>query len=145
MDYQRIFDREKHQRFYQALSDTYLDIIVLCTEFKDLLLSQKQPSVKRIFQPLSTSLNVHLDGAVARFRRHCEEVDKQTEVCHMIEAREARDLVKRNIEAAEARERCAANPLSKVGSTLMTKLAARQEKLVSQLSSTDHRSKHRRM
>lgn len=33
-DYQRIFDGQKHQRFTHTLSMAYLDIIILCTEFK---------------------------------------------------------------------------------------------------------------
>jgi len=39
------------------------------------------------------------------FRKHRKEVDKQAEVCHMIEEKEARELVIRNNEAAAARER----------------------------------------
>jgi hypothetical protein len=104
-DYQRIFDARKHQRFNQTLSVAYLDIIQLCTEFKTLLQAQKMSSVKRIFQPLSPTLNVHLEEALVRFRKHRKEVDKEAEVCHMIEEKEARDLVLRNSQAAEARER----------------------------------------
>ena len=40
-----------------------------------------------------------------RFRMHRKGVDKEAEVCHMIEAKEARDLVLRNSREAEARER----------------------------------------
>lgn len=40
-----------------------------------------------------------------RFRKHRKAVDKEAELCHMIEEKEARDLVVRNHEAAEARER----------------------------------------
>ena len=105
-DYQKIFDGQKHQAFAQALSIAYLDIIILCTEFKSLLLNQKNSSVKRLLQPLSSSLNRRLEEAVARFRKHRKEVDKQAEVCHMIEEKEARDLVLRNHAAAAARERC---------------------------------------
>jgi hypothetical protein len=50
-------------------------------------------------------LNAHLEEAVHRFREHRKEVDKEAEVCHMIEEKEARDLVLRNTAAAEARER----------------------------------------
>ena len=83
----------------------YLDIISLCTEFKTLLRDQKISSLKRIFQPLSPALNARLEEAVLRFRNHRKAVDKEAEICHMIEEKEARDLVVRNNAAAEARER----------------------------------------
>lgn len=104
-DYQRIFDSQKHQRFAHALSMAYLDIILLCTEFKSLLRIQRRSSVRRLFQPLSPALNSHLDDAIVRFRQHREAVDKEAAVCHMIEEKESRDLVLRNNEAAEARKR----------------------------------------
>jgi hypothetical protein len=111
-DYQRIFNPEKHQRFTQVLSVAYLDIVVLCTEFKNLLRNQKKSGVKRIFQPLSPALNSRLDEAVLRFRQHRKGVDKEAELCHMIEEKEARDLVVRNHAAAEARERGEDEPKS---------------------------------
>jgi len=104
-DYQRIFDREKHQRFAQTLSRAYLAIITLCTEFRTLLRAQSTSSIKRMLKPLSPALNAHLEGAVERFRQHRKEVDKEAEVCNMIEEKEARGLVLRNNAAAEARER----------------------------------------
>jgi hypothetical protein len=113
-DYQRIFDGTKHQRFTQALTSAYLDIITLCTEFTALLRNQKKSSMKRIFQPLSPALNYQFEDAVKRFRQHRKEVDKEAEVCHMIEEKEARDLVMRNKEAAEARERGMLSPRSSV-------------------------------
>ena len=61
--------------------------------------------MRRIFQPLSPALNVHFEDAVLRFRQHRKIVDKEAEVCHMIEEKDARDLVVRNHAAAEARER----------------------------------------
>jgi len=104
-DYQRIFDSVKHQRLTQALSTAYLDIISLCTEFKTLLRGQKSSTAKRLFQPLSPALKIHLEEAVLRFRQHRKAVEKEVEICHMIEEKEARDLVLRNNAAAEARER----------------------------------------
>jgi hypothetical protein len=95
----------KHQRFSQALAATYLDIIVLCTEFRNLLLSQKKSTVKRLLQPISPALNSHLEEGIVRFRNHREQVENEAEVCHMIEEKLARDLVLRNHEAAKARER----------------------------------------
>jgi hypothetical protein len=46
-----------------------------------------------------------LEDAVLRFRQHRKVVEKEAEICHMIEEKEARDLVVRNNAAAEARER----------------------------------------
>jgi len=82
----------------------YLDIISLCTEFKTLLRNQKISSLKRIFQPLSPALNARLEEAVLRFRNHRKAVDKEAEICHMIEEKEARDLVNAAAEARERRE-----------------------------------------
>jgi hypothetical protein len=104
-DYQRIFDVQQHQRFMQALAATYVDIIFLCTEFKTLLRNQKTSTVRRFLHPLSPTLNARLDEALERFRKHRKAVDKEAEVCHMIEEKKARDLVLRNTVAAEARER----------------------------------------
>jgi hypothetical protein len=95
----------KHERFSRALAAAYLDIIILCSEFRTLLQSQKKSTVKRLLQPISPALNSHLDEAITRFRNHRKEVEKEAEVCHMIEEKQARDLVLRNHEAAKARER----------------------------------------
>jgi hypothetical protein len=70
-----------------------------------LLRNQRKSAAKRIFQPLSPTLKVHLEDAVLRFRQHRKVVEKEAEICHMIEEKEARDLVVRNNAAAEARER----------------------------------------
>ncbi|RDW62396.1 hypothetical protein BP6252_11829 [Coleophoma cylindrospora] len=127
-DFQKIFDVQKYQRFNQALAAAYLDIIVLCTEFRTLLQDQKKSTVKRLFQPVSPALNSHLQEAIVRFRNHRKKVEKEAELCHMIEEKEARDLVLRNTEAAKARER-----------------ESRQKRLISQISTIDYQYKHRRM
>lgn len=88
------------------MSKAYLDIITLCTEFSTLLQGQNKSFLKRIYKPLSSALNSRLEEAVVdKFRKHKKEVDKEAEVCHMIEEKEARDLVLRISAAAEARER----------------------------------------
>lgn len=148
-DYQRIFDGQKHRRFTQAVSTAYLDIIVLCTEFKDLLRSQKKSALRRVLQPLSPALNEHLQEAVARFRQHRKEVDKEAEVCHMIEEKEARDLVLRNNAAAEARERgmyrASYSEFDNRTNVFRKIIAAKRERLLSQLSTIDYQYKNRRM
>ncbi|KAH6684268.1 hypothetical protein B0J14DRAFT_572528 [Halenospora varia] len=127
-DYQRIFDGEKYLRLTHAISTAYLDIIVLCTEFTRLLRGHEKSHVKRFFQPHSPALNSHLDQAISRFREHRKTVEKEAEVCHMLEQKEARDLVLRNEALAKARER-----------------EARRSHLVSQVSNIDYQYKHRRM
>lgn len=94
-----------HPRLNHLLSLAYLDIIVFCTECKKSMSALQRSSVKRIFQPLSPALNTQLDDAVQRFRTHRKLVDKEAEVCHLIEEKQNRDLVQRNEEIARARER----------------------------------------
>jgi hypothetical protein len=36
-DYERTFDREKHSRLVQALSNVYFDIIFLCMDLRKLI------------------------------------------------------------------------------------------------------------
>ncbi|KAF4638043.1 hypothetical protein G7Y89_g25 [Cudoniella acicularis] len=136
-DYQRIFDSKKHGRLTQTLSAAYLDIITLCTEFKALLQSQKKSSMQRIFKPLSPSLNASLEGALERFRKHRKEVEKEAELCHMVEASQARDLVLRNNEAAEARERGTSNqPPAGCGKSVLTSSLVDQQLLPQSSSNT---------
>lgn len=87
-DYERIYDTRKHQRLTQALSNAYLDIIVLCTEWRKLLSEQKTSSLKRLFKPLSS--NKTFDEAVERFRQHREAVREEAKICHQIENAEHR-------------------------------------------------------
>ncbi|KAK6595738.1 hypothetical protein H4I96_10057 [Botrytis cinerea] len=72
-DYQAIFDQQKHPKFTQTLSAAYLDIIVLCLNFKSILTGQKSSFVKRLRSPLSTSLGEQLDNAVQTFKEHPKE------------------------------------------------------------------------
>jgi hypothetical protein len=104
-DYQRTFVEEKHRRFTEALSEAYLDIIILCNEFRNLLHGQKKSAVRRAFQPQSSVLNAHLDQAVTRFREHRKTVEKEAELCHMLEEKEHRELVQRDRAFAKAKER----------------------------------------
>jgi len=61
--------------------------------------------MKRIMTPMSSKLNTQLEEAILHFRQHRKTVEKEAQVCHMIEEKEMRDLVLRNSEAAKARER----------------------------------------
>ncbi|PMD18939.1 hypothetical protein NA56DRAFT_576182, partial [Hyaloscypha hepaticicola] len=104
-DYQRIFNGRKHQRLTEALSTTYLDIIIICTEFRGFLRAQRKSVVKRVLQPQTPAINAHIENVLDRFRKHRKSVEKEAEVCHMIEEKESRDLVLRNNALAEAKER----------------------------------------
>ncbi len=95
----------KHQRLTQALSTAYLDIINICTEFQELLRVQRKSVFKRVLQPQTPTVNAHLEDVLDRFRKHRKSVEKEAEVCHMIEEKESRDLVLRNNALAEAKER----------------------------------------
>lgn len=101
---QRIFDPQKHHRLMTALSNSYLDIILLCIRFQTILKSQRKSKLARVFQPLSPALNAELDDAVKRFRDHRKMVEKESEIAHMIEEADARAMVEIN-KKAELRKR----------------------------------------
>ncbi|KAK0118571.1 hypothetical protein ONS95_007457 [Cadophora gregata] len=118
-DYERIYCREKHQRLTQALSNAYLDIIELCTQFRKTILEQKTSSLRRLLKPVS--LDRQFDEAIERFRQHKKSVDEEARVCYMIEAAE-----KRNEEL-----------------TLFA--AERKRRLLSRLSTVAFEHKHRKL
>ncbi|TGO62599.1 hypothetical protein BOTNAR_0111g00170 [Botryotinia narcissicola] len=127
-DYQAIFDQEKYPKFTQSLSAAYLDIIILCSDFKNILAGQKSSFVKRMRSPLSTSLGAQLDNAVQKFREHRKAVESEAKMCHYIEAKESREL--------ELRER------------MRTKEQERRDRLrriISRMATVDCSSKHRRL
>jgi hypothetical protein len=102
-DYERLFSFNTHPRFAEALSATYLDIIHICIDFKRSLQEQKASRLKRAFLPLSSSANAHFDDAVTRFRTHRKTVEKEADLCHMIEFKESREMVLREKIEAETR------------------------------------------
>ena len=118
-DYERIYNRSKHQRLTKALSDAYLDIIVLCTQFRKTIREQKTSSVRRIIKPLS--LDRQFDEAIERFRQHRQTVEEEARACHMIEAAEERDA------------------------QLVLLAAERRTKLLWKLSKVDCRHRHRKL
>lgn len=73
------------------ISNTYLDIIELCFDFRKLLQEQKTSSLKRILKPIS--IDGKFEEAIQRFREHRKIVDKEAQLCHMIEAAETKALV----------------------------------------------------
>jgi hypothetical protein len=70
-----------------------------------LLRAQRKSVVKRVLQPQTPAINAHIEDALDRFRRHRKSVEKEAQVCHMIEEKESRDMVLRNNALAEAKER----------------------------------------
>jgi hypothetical protein len=95
-DYQRVFSHAKHPRLSEALAVAYLDIIELCMEFRSMIKEQQKHPLKRVVQPLSSGVDQKLKDAETRFRAHRKTVEKEAEVCNMIEAAEVRDVVLRD-------------------------------------------------
>jgi hypothetical protein len=65
-------------------------------EFRSMIKEQQKNPLKRIIQPLSFSVDQKMKDAEARFRAHEKSVEKEAEVCNMIEAAEARAVVLRD-------------------------------------------------
>jgi hypothetical protein len=95
-DYQRAFSHAKHPRLGEALAQAYLDIIELCMEFRSMIKEQQKNPLKRVIQPLSSGVGQKLKDAETRFRAHRKTVEKEAEVCNMIEAAEVRAVVLRD-------------------------------------------------
>jgi hypothetical protein len=95
-DYQRIFLHANHPRLTEALIMTYRDIIELCMEFRTMIRAQQKNVMKRVVHALSSSYDQKLKDAESKFRTHRKNVDKEAEVCHMIEAAEARAVMIRD-------------------------------------------------
>jgi hypothetical protein len=115
-DYERIYDLQKHARLTQALSNAYLDLIVLCTQFRAIIRDHQTSKIRRIFKPLS--INHQADDAIKKFQRHRKEVVKEADICHSIEAAEERD------------------------NRIMLAAAQRRQKLLSRLSSVSCTQRH---
>jgi hypothetical protein len=98
-DYERIFDAQKHQRLTEAISNVYLDIIVICTEIRKSIQEQSKSSLNRFLKPLC--LDTELDDAIERFRNHKILVNEEAQTCHMIEAAKAREIIIANQELQE--------------------------------------------
>jgi hypothetical protein len=111
-DYERIYNGEKHKRLTQALSNAYLDIITLCSEFRKTIRGQRNSKVRRILKPLA--FDKEFDEAIDRFRQHRQNVEDEARTCHMIEAAEQRDA--QLVLFAEERRRSLLARLSKIDS-----------------------------
>ena len=95
------------------MSSAYLDIITLCSEFRNTIREQKTSKLRRILKPLA--FDKQFDEAIERFRRHRQNVVKEAETSHMIEAAEQRDA--QLVLFAEERRRKLLARLSQVDST----------------------------
>lgn len=60
-------------------------------------------ALKRILKPLE--LDTELEEAIQKFRDHKETVEKEAEICHMIEAKEARAIILANKELQEREQK----------------------------------------
>lgn len=118
-DHERISNREKHQRRTQAISNAYLEIIILCTQFCKTIREQRQSSLRRYLKPIW--LDRQFDEAVERFRKHKRNVDEEAKICHMNVAAEARN------------------------DELIPAASERQHDILSRLSRLDYHYKHRKL
>ncbi|EPE30309.1 hypothetical protein GLAREA_13032 [Glarea lozoyensis ATCC 20868] len=118
-DYERIFDGTRHKRLSETLAAAYLEIIILCTQFRKSLRAQKTSTVRRIFKPMS--LDSEFDDAIERFCRHKESVEAEARVCDMIEASEQRKA------------------------QLILLSAERRRKILDKLSSPNHNQRHKKL
>lgn len=84
---------------------SYIKIIELCMDFKQTLRDQKSSSWKRALHPLSTGKSTRFEDAIAIFKKQSHLVEKEAQICHMIEEKNSRELVLRNEELAEMRRR----------------------------------------
>lgn len=82
-----------------------MDVIEICSDFKNVLRHQRVSRIKRTFQPLSASGNLKFDEAILKFRNHRKAVEKEAEISHMIEEKKSREMVLRDRQAAEMRMR----------------------------------------
>jgi hypothetical protein len=103
--YQNIFDPSKYPNFAEKLSAAYLEVIEQCMKFRKVLLGQKFSFLKRVMQPLSSSMRSNLDQAVDNVRERRKAVEKEAHICHMIEAKQTQELVIRNDLLRRAKDR----------------------------------------
>jgi hypothetical protein len=73
-------------------------------EFRSMIKEQQKNPLKRIIQPLSASVDQKLKDAEKRFRAHRKTVEKEAEVCNMIEAAELRAVVLRDKKLRQLQE-----------------------------------------
>lgn len=70
-------------------------------EFRGMIKAQQKNVLKRVMQPLSSSVEQKFKDAEARFRAHKKTVEKEVETCHMIEAAEERAIALRERQLQE--------------------------------------------
>ncbi|KAG9232011.1 hypothetical protein BJ875DRAFT_497845 [Amylocarpus encephaloides] len=97
--------RRKHPRLNEALVVTYLDIIEICLELKTVITAQQKNPLKRMVQSSSSDLDRKFKDVEARFRVHRKTVDREADVCHMIEAAESMEVVKRDRHLQELNDK----------------------------------------
>jgi len=67
--------------------------------------AQQKNVLKRVMQPLSSSVEQKFKDAEARFRAHRKTVEKEAETSHMIEAAEARAIALRDSQLQELKDK----------------------------------------
>ena len=91
--YEKLFSN--HERLVQALSEVYVDILKFCTDAKAVFRKGGRPFVsnfgiasKLLWKPFAQQFGKVMDD----FREHRKKVEKEADISHMIEAKQARDL-----------------------------------------------------
>lgn len=100
-NYQRLFgDCLRYPEFHEALTCTFVDIITLCRDFRSAFKAQGRSvwgKVKRLALPLHNGL----EDAESKFYTHSKNLKEGANICHMLEAKEANELIVRNAALQE--------------------------------------------
>ena len=95
--YEELFP--SHERLTHALSVTYVDIIVFCSDTKAVFRRGQRASLTRLsvgFRPIWKPLESQFGQKLADFRIHLNNVEKEANLSHMVEAADARALAPAN-------------------------------------------------
>ena len=95
--YEKLFSN--HERLKHALSVAYVDVIVFCSDVKEVFRRGQRSSLtslkvgfKLIWKPFESQFGQQLDN----FRNHRKNVEKEAGLSHMVEAADSRALVLAN-------------------------------------------------
>ncbi|KAL8770537.1 MAG: hypothetical protein Q9209_003793 [Squamulea sp. 1 TL-2023] len=95
--YENLFP--SHERLVHALSITYIDVLVFCTEAKTVFRRERRSRLvnPRIFFKLSWKpFKRHFGHHIENFRVHVKNVEKEASLSHMMEASDSRAMVLAN-------------------------------------------------
>ena len=91
--------RQSHERLVQALSVAYIDVIDFCTKSKAVFRHGRRASLtnfKIAFKLTWKPFERQFEQQIEAFRLHLKNVEKEVDICHMIEAANSRAVVLAN-------------------------------------------------